>query len=489
MAPCAKLRDFRSLPEKQIGDKSEAFEMLLFIILFLAIVPPISYSLLALLNKLLVHPTTFPKCFPVVGPRKQILSVVRASLRQITRGIQTLLDGYSKHGQRGKPFVVYDPSGQQELLVPAEYVKWLCSQLDSNLSDHGVLQERHAAKYLDKDVELSTSRQFLERLIGDRLNRHLDKLQPLLHEEFQKHIDEVYGKDEEEWKELNVYRGFEDIVIPTVSRVLLGLQLSRDPQVFIPFRRYSLLLGLLFVGEVPHVLKQQQLALGTDNRSDAGEASFIWHAAKHSEKSIVSGVGTASKPEVIAEWVMLLGMAGTHTTIFQGANLLLNIANCAKEWRVVERLREEAQETLTGDADWADASGFKRQVLANSVIRETLRLNPVTIKGLTKEVMPSSGFQLPDGTSMPKGGWAISHGHDPDAAKPSTTYLTFGYGRSSCPGRRFAVLMLKKMMAYIILNYDIESTGPIPPTRAIGDAALPPRSSTIRIRRRKQARE
>ncbi|KAI1279365.1 cytochrome P450 [Xylaria sp. FL0933] len=261
---------------------------------------------------------------------------------------------------------------------------------------------------------------------------------------------------------------------------------------------------------------------------------------------IVGGVGTTSKPEVIAEWVMLLGMAGTHTTIFQGANLLLNIANCAKEWRVVERLREEAQETLTGDADWADASSFKRQVLANSIIRESLRLNPVTIKGLTKEVMPSSGFQLPDGTSMPKGGWvgapvlgnhldekyyvnsnvfepfrfvnkllprentkATSYGDELDAAKPSTTYLTFGYGRSSwyvsstivelvlvdlphgkhSPGRWFAVLMLKMMMAYIILNYDIESTGPIPPTRAIGDAALPPRSSTIRIRRRKQAKE
>ncbi|KAI0798747.1 cytochrome P450 [Xylaria sp. FL0064] len=428
--------------------------MLLFIILFLAIVPPISYSLLALLNKLLVHPAKFPKSVPVVGPRKQILSVARASLRQITGGIQTLLDGYSKHGQRGKPFVVYDPSGQQELLVPAEYIKWLCSQLDSNLSDHGVLQERHAAKYLDKDIELSTSKQFLERLIGDRLNRHLDKLQPLLHEEFQKHIDEAYGKDEEEWKELNVYRGFEDIVIPTVSRVLLGLRLSRDPQIFIPFRRYSLLLGLgvLFIGEVSHVVKP----------------SFIWHAAKHSEKSIVGGVGTASKLEVIAEWVMLLGMAGTHATIIQGFNLLLNIANCPKEWRVVERLREKAHETLTQD------------------------------------VMPSPGFQLSDATSMPKSGWVgapvvglhRAERYYPNAnvfrsfrfvrelspkeyAKAtSTTYLTFGYGRSSCPGRWFAVLTLNMMMAYIILNYTIEFTGPIPPTKGIGDAPLPPRSST-----------
>ena len=50
--------------------------------------------LASLLRKLLRHPVTFPKDIPIVGVRKQTLSVARASLRQLTNGIATLLEGY-----------------------------------------------------------------------------------------------------------------------------------------------------------------------------------------------------------------------------------------------------------------------------------------------------------------------------------------------------------------------------------------------------------
>ena len=104
------------------------------------------------------------------------------------------------------------------------------------------------------------------------------------------------------------------------------------------------------------------------------------------------------------------------------------------------------------------------------MIRESLRYHPILIKGLTKEVVPSAGLQLPDGTHMPKGGWvgvpvlglhrderyypnpdiyepfrfvkeprssdeketqqkASAYEDDLEAAKPTTTYLGFGYGR------------------------------------------------------------
>ena len=53
----------------------------------------LSYAFTSAL-KLLSHPVKFPKTIPVVGVRKQILSITRASLRQLTNGITTLLDGY-----------------------------------------------------------------------------------------------------------------------------------------------------------------------------------------------------------------------------------------------------------------------------------------------------------------------------------------------------------------------------------------------------------
>ena len=38
----------------------------------------------------------------------------------------------------------------------------------------------------------------------------------------------------------------------------------------------------------------------------------------------------------------------------------------------------------------------------------------------------------------------------------SETFLAFGHGRHACPGRFFAVHELKLLMAYIVLNYDVE---------------------------------
>lgn len=47
--------------------------------------------------------------------------------------------------------------------------------------------------------------------------------------------------------------------------------------------------------------------------------------------------------------------------------------------------------------------------------------------------------------------------------------------------------MLKMILAYLSMNYDVEGMTPPPEMRVLGDAALPPMSSTIKIRRRKRA--
>lgn len=53
------------------------------------------------------------------------------------------------------------------------------------------------------------------------------------------------------------------------------------------------------------------------------------------------------------------------------------------------------------------------------------------------------------------------------------------------PGRWFAVLMIKTMLAYLTRHYEMEWTGSQNEMNVIGDAALPPISATIMIRRRK----
>ena len=57
----------------------------------------------------------------------------------------------------------------------------------------------------------------------------------------------------------------------------------------------------------------------------------------------------------------------------------------------------------------------------------------------------------------------------------------------SSPGRWFAVLMIKTMLTYLTRHYEMEWTGSQNELNVIGDAALPPISATIKVRRRKSS--
>lgn len=141
-----------------------------------------------------------------------------------------------------------------------------------------------------------------------------------------------------------------------------------------------------------------------------------------------------------------------------------------------ESLREEAASSIKSEDDWMNGATFKRFILSDSAIRESLRYHPILIKGLTKEVVREGGLKLPDGTHIPRGGWIgipvlglhmdsrfypnpqeydpfrfakLKQDHENpqrrkeastenptnitnnnlDAAQPSQTYLGFGYGR------------------------------------------------------------
>ena len=198
-------------------------------------------------------------------------------------------------------------------------------------------QERHAVKYLHTGVDLATSVHFIERISGDRLARNLHLVQQPVFDELRSHIDTVFGKDGDSWKEINVYQSLQVIVMAAINRTFLGLPLCRHPHLVESLNRYILALGLgtIFVGELPRSLKavaawfvklplayyrrrtlniltpavehQITQAHGTGKGNTEGqESNFIRSCAKVSEKNTVGGIGRASDPSVIAEWIMHL---------------------------------------------------------------------------------------------------------------------------------------------------------------------------------------
>lgn len=86
-------------------------------------------------------------------------------------------------------------------------------------------------------------------------------------------------------------------------------------------------------------------------------------------------------------------------------NVFLDILSTPVDLHVYESLREEAATVFVSESDWSDPAALKKLVLTDSAIRESLRLSPLQVRGLLREVMPEKGLTLPDGTHVTKGTW------------------------------------------------------------------------------------
>jgi cytochrome P450 len=73
------------------------------------------------------------------------------------------------------------------------------------------------------------------------------------------------------------------------------------------------------------------------------------------------------------------------------------------------------------------------------------------------------------------------------ADAPDERYLPFGYGKQACPGRFFAVKVVKLIVGRLIMEYDIEPVGQMPPSPTSGTMEgffLPSKKLELRLRSR-----
>lgn len=66
----------------------------------------------------------------------------------------------------------------------------------------------------------------------------------------------------------------------------------------------------------------------------------------------------------------------------------------------------------------------------------------------------------------------------------SDDFLGFGHGRHACPGRFFASQELKLMLAYLVMNYDVEPLGERPQNSVMNGMSLPSPTAVLGIKKR-----
>ncbi|KAL8930623.1 MAG: hypothetical protein Q9208_000494 [Pyrenodesmia sp. 3 TL-2023] len=446
------------------------------------------------------------------------------------------------------------------VMVPQEHIGWLVDQKDSVLSVREIRKKNQAIECLLPTVMDPLHDLFMFDVVRRDLPRNFGVLQPAILEEVRDAIDTTMGLEIDGWREVCLWQTMRTIIKKVSNRVLFDLPLSEDQGFSRSMDAFSKWLGSgafiagqlvpwplrPFVGSliaipvylnmksalralVPTVKKRMDDVKRDPSFKDKEQNNFMsWFATAVLNADIAPSVKT---PEARAHRLMALVIARRRTYHeCHMVNVFLDLLSSAPGHKYFEQLREEAQAVFRSETDWMDPTSLTKLPLADSTIRESLRRNPINMKGLLREVLPEDGVTLPDGSRIPRGAWigtaqrsvhmderfySNANGYEPfrfyrpssqvgepvpkieqlsekasDYRKnvnlPTTSdvFMAWGHGRHACPGRWFATHLLKLIVSSIVINYDIESLPDRPTNDFHGDFNIPSRTATIKVRRR-----
>ncbi|KAI1847522.1 hypothetical protein JX266_006374 [Neoarthrinium moseri] len=231
----------------------------------------------------------------------------------------------------------------------------------------------------------------------------------------------------------------------------------------------------------------------------------------------------------MAKRLAVMNFGTMHQTVLTLHNLLLDVLGSDQEFNTVSVLREEVQRVMgpgdLGCKQWNKAK-FQAMTRADSICRETLRVHTFLGRAVQRLVVGKDGLVTEDGIRVPQGAmvsilahqtqtdadtYKDPHKYDPfrhsrrreAAAEPGTgkpglhnlsfvatsaENLPFNHGKHACPGRFLVEYEFKLIMAYAVMNYDIELPesygGKRPPNTWFAGFGIPPLEAKIRVRRR-----
>ena len=244
-------------------------------------------------------------------------------------------------------------------------------------------------------------------------------------------IDDTWGKDTENWKDICVFENMMNVIARASNRVFVGLPLCRDPAYLksmggfaqdvmntILFMRFTPkilepILGRLFTlpnqihywrsasKHMPLIKERLRLM-----QQKADDPSFDWEPPNdyltwHIEQAHKDGNMRELQPEMIGRRLMPINFAAIHTTVFTITNCLFDLASSpefqpsvtsTKSMHPFEGIREEAEGVY--DGVW-DKQKLALLVRGDSAVRESMRVSTFLTRGLQRKVVSPNGLEHP----------------------------------------------------------------------------------------------
>ncbi|KAK1235780.1 hypothetical protein PQX77_000986 [Marasmius sp. AFHP31] len=221
--------------------------------------------------------------------------------------------------------------------------------------------------------------------------------------------------------------------------------------------------------------KQFEVDGGTDDVDPGSQSNnlllWLWRQAQEGEQRTLTD---------LAMRVLSVNVAAIHTTSMAFTNALYYLAADPK---LVEMLRGEIETEVRRNGWTKNAMDGMRKL--DSFLKESQRLSGTSAVTLNRKALVdfalSDGTVIPAGTTVATAALPVHHdeSHYEDASHfnplrfydirekegrsvrhqmmtPEPGYVAFGMGKHACPGRFFAAVELKALVAHALLTYDLK---------------------------------
>lgn len=423
-----------------------------------AVFTPAILAVAYILYRLFLQPSRVPD-LPVLGVRKgEWFSYYRAMWRN-TKDFKAACV-LARTQYRDEPCIVPVLGLRPMILLPAKNTKFVIDKPENVLSLH-----ESAMDSLQSDYTMG------ERLIREPVHHPLivttltnqtGNLIPDLAEETEDSLDELWGTDTGEWRDVCVYTSLQKSIGRVTNRIFVGKPVCRDPELLkqgialamdIPLSSQLLRLFPKFIRPlaaavlmIPNRIHQraffkvlrptieQRLREYDERHRDPEKNKALGPEPNDFLQWLVNqakemGDPYHMKPSTLALRVQVLNFASIHTSSFAITGAILDLVASRKE--IIDELRDEIRTVLAAHGGKWNKRALAQMEKLDSCFRESQRVNSFVTLGLGRRVVARDGVTTPEGLHIPRGNQVCVPGyamhHDPEVYEAPDEFRPFRF--------------------------------------------------------------
>ncbi|KAI0337447.1 cytochrome P450 [Trametopsis cervina] len=483
---------------------------------------------------------------PTVGSPNGLLSYLTA-FRYLVKANVVIQEGYSKY--KGRIFKVPQMSDWLLIVTGDELVEELRSAPENVLSMEAAMADILQSDYtlgptLKEDTyHIGVLRSAMNKNLANVLPDVVDELDIGFGDVFDAKLEP------EGWTPLKVVDMALRLVVRSSNRAFVGLPTCRIDEFCAVNTQFAVnvMIGSFFINTFPEFLKPTVGSLFTSVSGHQRKVLKYLGPIIDERKAKLAEYGPdyPDKPNDFLSWLidsaprnhhfetenlalrmLIMNFVALHTTAMSFVHALYNLAAMPE---YADPLREEIEAQLGSDMSKWTKDAFAKCWKLDSFLKESQRLNGLGALSLPRKALKTYTFR--DGTVIPEGatlsatqtavhydstyyenagqfdgfrfyrqrvsaagereGEELAEENKEEDWRNRLTgtgvgYLAFGGGRHVCPGRFFAALELKTMLAIVLLRYDVKMAkeGVRPEDQWFGPACIPSNSAEVLFKRR-----